>query len=385
MARRETCPGGDASLIVLAAVAVALGLACRCVSAQEARSSPPRALANELAGIVVYSDAQWGLAFVHDGARTVLVEPAGRTGLPASGRRVEVRGRTGRVRGVSALTEAALRDLGPAPVPDPEDDMSPGTASPIMGPRWSRLVGFVREVSSESARTSLRVAVDGVQLEVHVPEGPRAEGVGPEVGDEVRLRGVLEPAANAWSRPVVWVAGWRDTEVLRRAPEWLSVPAATVAEAVALWRSGPPRGEIRLRVRPLERQSVRTFLLEDETGRLSGEVDGPDSVISGALYQARGFLATRRGGPVLVDARWRPIEIPSVHLSRRELGLRVLTRISQVRALSKAEAERGYPVRLRAVVTYTEPGATGSSCRTTPAGCTCTPPTGISACVPGTP
>ncbi len=134
------------------------------------------------------------------------------------------------------------------------------------------------------------------------------------------MRGVLEPAADAWSRPVLWVAGWHDAEVIRRAPEWPSLPASTVTDAIALWRSGPPRGEIRLRVRPIERQSVRSFLLEDETGRLSAEMDSPDLVISGAPYQVRGFLETRRGtAPSWRTRGGRPSERPP---SRSRAGSR---------------------------------------------------------------
>jgi hypothetical protein len=117
---------------ILAAAAVALGLvvlASRGLTAAEAEPPGPHAAANELIGVVVYSDPEWGLAFVHDGVRTVLVEPAGHARSPAPGRRVEVRGRPGRVRGLSALTEADLRDTGPAPVPDPEEIQSPDALS----------------------------------------------------------------------------------------------------------------------------------------------------------------------------------------------------------------------------------------------------------------
>ena len=219
-----------------------------------------------------------------------------------------------------------------------------------------------------------------------MPEAPPAAAAGPELGAEIRMRGVLEPAADAWSRPVLWVAGWRDTEVIRRAPEWPPLPASTVTEAIALWRSGPPRGEIRLRVRPVERQSVRSFLLEDETGRLSAEMDSPDLVISGARYQVRGFLATRRGGPVLEDARWQALGTPSFQVSRREPGLRVLTRVSDVRALSKARggaglsraAARRRDVRRSGGQPALRAGRRRRTLRRTPT-------TGTSACAPGTP
>ena len=68
--------------------------------------------------------------------------------------------------------------------------------------------------------------------------------------------------------------------------------------------------------------------------------------------EVRDFPATRRGDPVLADARWRTTGVADTQVSRREAGLRVITRAAEIRALPRAEAERGYPVRLEATVTY---------------------------------
>jgi PAS domain S-box-containing protein len=342
---RGTRPEGGRVAGILAAVALAL-----VVPADRGWA------AETLHGVVLYADPEWRLAFVHDGTRAVRVELA-EPDSPLPGRRVEAEGQPGRVRDLPALTTARLRDMGSGLLPEPTDEPPPARDPKASALRWSRVTGFVREASQALARASLRVAVSGMELDVIVPEAPLDGAPLPELGTEMRLRGVLEPAADGWSRPVLWVAGWHDTEVIRRAPEWASLPASTVKEAIALWRSGPTRGEIRLQVRPVERQSVHTFLLEDATGRISAEMNSPDLVISGAQCQVRGYLETRRDGPLLADARWQALETPSFHVSRREQGLRALASVRDVRALPKAEAERGYPVRLRAVVTYAEPAA----------------------------
>lgn len=125
----------------------------------------------------------------------------------------------------------------------------------------------------------------------------------------------------------------------------------SVVEAVALARAGREE-EVVLTARPSGRRSAGSFEVTDATGTLAAALDRPELAREGATIELRGFPATRRGEPVLADARWRSGGPSSFDVSRRDAGLALLTKVSQVRALSRSEAERGHPVRLDAVATY---------------------------------
>jgi PAS domain S-box-containing protein len=282
-------------------------------------------------GVVLYSDPAWRRLYLHDGQQVSSVAAESLASFPAAGRRVAFEG------GVVTDEGAAEWPTAEAFRPD-----APGL-------RWASVEGVVRtEPRAPESRTGLRVAAGESALDVHVP-APPAPGAS-LVGARVRMRGVVEPARDAWSRPRVWLADWDAIEVLAPAPSWDAIPLGTIAAARALAASDAA-GEVRLRGRARSRLSAHAFVVEDATATVTAELDRPEAVRQGTNIEVRGFVGRRRGEPVLLDARWRTIGTPEFQLSRREPGLARLERVADVRALSRAEAERGYPVRLRAVTT----------------------------------
>jgi PAS domain S-box-containing protein len=221
---------------------------------------------------------------------------------------------------------------------------------------WVRLEATVRGVATDTTgRVALRVAAGGLRLDLHVPAAPEARSAATRVGARLRLRGVLEPAADAWSRPRLWLADWAEAAVVSAARGWSELETLSAAAL----EQAPPAGsheEIRFVGRALGRRSARSFRLEDDTGVLTADLDRPELVREGTTYEVRGFPALRRGEPVLEDGRWRSVGVPPSRQSRHEPGLRVLTSALAVRGLPRAEAARGYPVRLEAVVTYAGAG-----------------------------
>jgi PAS domain S-box-containing protein len=282
-------------------------------------------------GVVLYSDREWGRLYVHDGERVRAVPAVGLASFPDPHRRVEIDG-------------PVVRDLGPAEPPG----ATPLEKAPADGLHWVAAEAMVRAVRAEEQRQVLRVHTRAGPVDVFVRTGRTAEPPTPSPGARVRLRGVLEPAADAWSRPRLWVAGGDAVVTTVPATSWEDLRRVSVVEAVALARAGREE-EVVLTARLSGRRSAGSF---DATGTLAAALDRPELAREGATIELRGFPTTRRGEPVLADARWRSGGPSSFDVSRRDTGLALLTKVSQVRALSRSEAERGHPVRLDAVATY---------------------------------
>jgi len=286
-------------------------------------------------GIVVYADPDWDRAYAC-GESGAFAVPA-RAAAALVGHRVEWRG-------------AGLIDLGAAPWPEPAP-WAPGATVP----RWTSLEATVRaEVPAEDTRTFLRVRAGAEEIDVHVPRRPSRAADAPLPGARVRLRGVLEPAPDPWSRPRLWVPDWSAALVVAAAPRWEALRHATVAEARALADAGD-EGEVRVLARVAAPRTARSFTLAAGGAAITADLDRAELLRPDVPIEVRGFPERRRGQPFLADARWRQSGTPPSQASRREAGLAPLRRIADVRALSREEAERGYPVRLEAVATYVAP------------------------------
>ena len=288
------------------------------------------------AGVVVYADADWQRAFLAENGRLFAAPPRAVAALPGPRHSVEIVGFEVRDLGAAALSDAP--PLGPLPV---------------AGPRWVSVDAVVRVVvAAQQTRTFLRVAAPGLELDVHVPALPPAGERTPRPGARMRLRGVLEPAADAWSRPRLWVADWGEAVVTTPAALWEGVREVTIPAARTLARAGSSDDEVRLVGRVVARRSARSFTIEKDGETIAVDLDRADLVREGAPVEVRGFPSTRRGDPVVADGRWRTTGVADTQVSRRDAGLRVITGAAEIRALPRAEAERGYPVRLEATVTY---------------------------------
>ncbi|MFN8093156.1 MAG: PAS domain S-box protein [Vicinamibacteria bacterium] len=286
-------------------------------------------------GVVVYVDTDWNRAYASGDGATFAVPSGAVAGL--FGHRVELRG-------------GDTRDLGAAPMPPP------ATSAPAGALLWTSVDATVRAVSrAEDDRTFLRVRAGRADVDVHLPRRPARPEDTLLPGSRVRLRGVLEPAADAWSRPRLWVPGWDAVAVLRLPPDWDALRQVTVAEARAL-AAGDPDEEVRLLARVATPRPAGSFTVAAGGEAVVVDLDRAEAVRQDAPIEIRGFPATRHGLPLVADARWRLAGTPPSLASRREAGLAPLRRLADVRALPRAEAERGYPVRLEAIVTYVEPG-----------------------------
>lgn len=313
----------------------------------------------ELAGIVLHADPDWGLLFVGDGEGAVFVDPTALGELPPVGARVVVQGTSAWLRDGVAVVAARLTvdtagRLLPSSLPAAAELGGGWTAG--AGPaRWVAVEGVVRRVASEPSRGELSLQAGGRALVAWVPARPPLELLA-LVDGRVRLRGVLETRSGSGRAPRLFVPHWSELEVLEPPPPPEATPAITIREALAgAAHAARAEHRIRLRARVAERETPRVFVLEDDTGRLEAVLERPELVQQGSRLDLRGFLDLRGGRTRLVDASWRLISSAAAPERPPEPGLPLLESATAVRRLSRAEAERGHPVRLHGVVTYVDP------------------------------
>jgi len=169
------------------------------------------------------------------------------------------------------------------------------------------------------------------------------------MGCQIRVRGVCINTSSLGGYRIadaLVVPGWEDVQV------W-EVPSAT-------WTAGKPqqiedcqRGEpnkcvVRLRGVIANSQPGGDPVLRDATGRLPLQLLNSPSVISTNEVDCMGIWDSTSGPRILKKVIWR--RVPEASRATNDLPL--LTTAAQVQQLKTAEARRGYPVRIRGVVTW---------------------------------
>jgi signal transduction histidine kinase/CheY-like chemotaxis protein len=318
-----------------------------------------------LTGYVTCVDPIWGLLFVHDatgGAR--VVNPVLPPGLRV-GQRVEVSGIAAAGGRAPIIVEPGIRVLpGYAKPVAPLLGARDLAASPL-DYRVVEIEGVVRaSIYAEHAglpRRRLRIRTGGQDVQAWVvnPAGLQADFV---LDSEVRARGVIERATDAGGAPglvKLWVAETRDIAILKPAPELASLPIQTVRSVLGTNPRTPPPHRVRLRGTVSADPTRAGLLLKDATGTLRLVPDSDNlspRPATGAGVDVRGFVDLENGSIVLTGVTAKSahegIEPRNQPLPR---GRPALTSVRETHSLSLEQAAEGYPVHLRARVTFFDP------------------------------
>lgn len=128
---------------------------------------------------------------------------------------------------------------------------------------------------------------------------------------------------------------------------WRNMQAATIAEHLSTRQAGTARLRGRLSI------ENGVPILADHSGSIPILTALPPEEGTTRFAEALGWLEWREGRPVLAMAAWRELG----DSSGDQYSLPLLTSIEQVHGLSPDEAARGYPVKIRGVVTTAWPNS----------------------------
>ncbi|MEO6235796.1 MAG: ATP-binding protein [Vicinamibacterales bacterium] len=313
------------------------------------------------------------VTYYHAGSRTLVVQAGddavrvdmGKTSLVLGpGREIEVAGATAAGASSALVLATAVSDLGAGVVPAAARVGRRELGSTEYAYRRVSVDGIVRSsVRENDGRVTLNIAAaDGTfQAKVIAPSG--ASFSDELVDARVSVVGVAQPVFDVNETAVrrqILVFQPADVSVTEpRASDPFSAPVRSVAAL----RDDPSESVTSHRVHAqgvMTPQADGTLSLQDSSGAVTVTRPEGMDIQPDQRLDVLGFAVRTSSGVRLEDAVVRPITaeagtIAIVVTARGTAGrpLPVLGTVRQIRALPPVEARRGYPVRVRGVITAT--------------------------------
>jgi len=362
--RRKAAQRSSGALLTAAAV-----LSCACgthlsrkaltsvaevrqLSARQARLGIPA----RIRGIVTYADIVSSYCFVQDVTGGIRVALAPGQTPPDAGWRVDVTGPVSSGGNTPAVMEGRISPIRPEGWPPTLAFSASQLRDPQYQYRRVRLTGVVQSVSSERPGTvTLEVRVGSATLVATVPASSMV--VNDEFTDsDVAVNGVLDetpvPGASGNSA-ALWVSDAGSIEHLHYAPKLVQLPVSAIRSLSALDPAHIPPHRVRVRGN-LRELPPGNPVLADQTGQIAVHLEQTTPDPEARLSDLAGFLRWEQGRLVLDHI------VPVAAVEGAALGLvpapgSTITTARQVHTLPQAVAQRGYPVHLRAIVTFFDP------------------------------
>jgi signal transduction histidine kinase len=240
---------------------------------------------------------------------------------------------------------------GSKPVP------APARLAPRQFPRedqqlqWSQVEGNVTFVSEESQGLGLDLSSEAGRMHVEVANGT---GGSPLLllNSRVRVTGLPQITYTTDGQRLVGgmvTPSLKQVEFVQMAPDhWTDYPALPVGALLATNFPGNSEAFVHVRGHLYASAPDEPLVLVDGTDQVLLETAQPPPKTAGAEVEALGRWARVRGQVVLQCGYYRALS-PEIEAGTNTLPL--LTTIEQVKSLSREEAQRGYPVQIRGILT----------------------------------
>ena len=321
-----------------------------------------------LRGVVTYAHAISRITIVQEGSAALLIETPGADQQGTVGKDVLVEGVTAAGDSATMVVASRLTPFATGTLPVAEPISITDLASRRLLFRWVEVKGIVRSTAGENdgrVRADV-VAPEGRFMARVIQRGPLSNGV---IDASVTIRGVASTIFNSAGQPVqmeLLVPSAAQFKIEVRGPDDpFSVPVRSIQSFL---QPSPATGfEHRVHVQGrLKAQHDGAFGIDDGTGGLTVDLDNRSIFKPNDRIDAVGFVGVDGGRVFLENSIGRPIaaagdDDQAAASLRSPARLPLLTTIIAVRRLSSGEAKRGYPVRVRAVVTYASIGDSGQT------------------------
>jgi len=328
------------------------------------RDEAGRGYGVKLDAIVTFSDGDSGLLFVQDDTSGVYVAPQEPVTLTA-GTRVLVTGIVQPGSHLPYVAGAVLFDRGLAAFPKAKPVSFERLASGEEDSNWIETEGVVRSVQVGGNQLRLVLAASGQRILARISEpAGLVDRITELVDAEARIQGVAGARSGGRSDDILMVVHLPYPQFLEVRAR--GIPALQTPLRTTDWlRQQFPTNQLvhRIRIRgTVENELGAPVRLRDEFGAVElATASLALTSITNASVEVVGFPAgnpatPRLEHPQVLILRQRPAsDTTAAEPSRADQTqefLPLLTEIDQVRRLSVEEAARGYPVRLRGVITF---------------------------------
>jgi signal transduction histidine kinase/CheY-like chemotaxis protein len=307
---------------------------------------PPAPVEVKITATVTFVHALMDQAYVQDATGGLRVDGIGLDPLVQVGDVVEVAGRATTGGPAPVVLRDRVRILSSGAVPPPVRITGAEVLDQRFQYRYVEAAGVVRRAGIDSGgRLHLTLRSEGREIDVSVREVGTVD-LTRYLDAAVSLRGVITTNHDALGRPDparVFVPTAREITVVRAAPEPSAIPLLT---AQALVDGGAAAVPHRVRLRGALTRGDGGWRLTDRTGAVTLTTAADAPFAFGDDADVAGFPVERHGTVQLDECVVVRAKVAAV--AARD----VITRTADVRSLSIEDAKRGYPVRLRAVVTY---------------------------------
>ena len=308
-------------------------------------------------GVVTYCDQEWSHLFVQDETAGIYVEwSEPRQSLPP-GMRVEVRGISGRGGFLPIISQATVQPLQMGKLPEPRRIRLSGLNSLRDDCQWSEIEGAVRTAVAESQFAVLQVAVGTQKIKVRIRNFPYASSA-ELVDSRVRIQGVVGTVSNSAGQPVsseLWVPEGSWLSLLKPAsPDPRSLPVTSISDLAQKWTVKPPEHRVHIKGILESQIGPGIWRVKDQTGAMIVEAVSNSRLEPGNQFDVVGFAKLNSRTPALEEGVLLRTESKATS-SLQEKGLPLLTKVEQIRRLDKDQARRGFPVRIRGILTFFDP------------------------------
>jgi signal transduction histidine kinase/CheY-like chemotaxis protein len=301
----------------------------------------------KIRGTVTFGYLSMEQLYVQDATGAVRVDRVGQDPLFRYGDVVEVTGRAVMGGPAPVISRESIRVVSSGASVAPVEVTARDVADGRYPYYYVQTTGTVRTAGVDSrGRLALVLRADGLDLNVGVREIGRVDPA-QWVDANVTVRGVLATSHDALGRggPARLLAsGIRDVVIVRPPPAPSQIPLVTVQGLVGAGeRAYAPH---RIRLRGVVSEIGGGLHLADATGSVALSPAAKAAIALGSDVEVTGFAADRAGATQLEEC----IQLQTAVAA--PVSHRVLTQAADVRNLPIAESKRGYPVHLRAIVTF---------------------------------
>ena len=329
----------------------------RLPSAEAAQGLPFKARA-----VVLCVDRDWGQFYIHDGSETFYIDPRRFPELPKAGKRVEIHGQTTVEENQPALTNLTAVTLEAGELP-PATQLGLSEMNQEKG-KWIEVEGTIKIAETSLGRLRFLLEDRGSRATAYV-FGPQLHGdLRIFLDRRVRIRGInsSEVSEGRLTAAVLMVPGMDAVTTLAEPGEW-PLPKSTVAIGNLLNRPLGSWTNSRVRINGIVASFTpgKHVVVRDPSGVIRAETVQSDLLRPNDRVDVWGFLRLTEAGPIL-DFAWFERMAParldssatSVAAPLDRAPLATLTSLGEVSALSREQAARGHPVRLRGTVTFAD-------------------------------
>lgn len=255
------------------------------------------------------------------------------------------------------VEQPQLKRIGDAGMPSPRR-ITPGQVlSEKERSEWGEAEGVVTFVGHMGFKGSeLELSSDNGTMRVEIADNLDGSS-SILLGSRTRITGICQGAFTSSGQmlgAVMWVPSLKQVELLEVEPDlWTSHPVRSIMDLLST--------NFQSQLEPIVHVSGRihsvgtngSMVIQDETGELVLETTQRLPEATGVYVDALGRWSRTKNGIVLQGGGYRKVE---QRVQQEVAPLPLLTTAEQVKRLKHEEALRGYPVRIRGVITWSGGG-----------------------------